>query len=163
MECLNAQSVKVLDEKYGFKDIRLDDPYSKWAEKTILLSSKGNEKSVKMKNLTNYSFAGFYSDRLILNFTNDYIVNITVSLAFQQADVKNGKYIIWSLDEFNRVASSLESLFGKTEIKMERELDVPYKEWIGDKIKLIFGYSHTGVGGKDNGIMMITKIKKIDF
>lgn len=161
-----AQSIKQLDNKYGYKDISFNDSLDKWKDKVEI---RRNDKTIGimafMKDLSNYSFAGYNAMQVMLTFNSeDYsLESITVELAFQKADVPNGKYILYSLDEFLYVSNVLEDLFGKQEQYVRTGTDIIFRKWRGEKVELLFYYEHRGISSYDTGTMIIRKIDKESF
>ena len=113
---INAQASSVLDEKNGFKDIKLGDSYDKWKINLTYLDTYGNNEKVYLytgsccQNAFNYPV-----EKIKIVFANNKIIYISIFLKPFQDNRATGdpiKFRYPNLD-FASVNKDLISLFGE--------------------------------------------------
>ncbi len=157
-----SQTKADLDTKYGFKDIKLDEPYQKW--KPLLISDyikkddNGNIIGV-LANSKSYDVFGFKVNSIVLTFQNEKLSQIELNLEhFQDADVANEKYVKWRADDFEKIYSNFNLLFGTGEKATGEKFDCDIiGMWVSDLLVLDLRYYNFGVSKYDQCRIWLSK------
>ncbi len=146
---LKAQSSAVLDEKNGFKDIKLGDSYDKWKLNLKYLGTYGNNENL-------YSYTGSCCqnafnipvERIEIVFANNIITYIAIYLKPFQDNRATGDPARFRFpnDDFVRLNLDLQSLFGEGKDGAPSESEGLFysKVYAGKKVALIADYYFKG-------------------
>jgi hypothetical protein len=159
-----GQTIDKLDEKAGFKDFKLDDPYNKWKSDLVLVR-KNNELNdtytygytgASSQSVFNYPVAGIW-----LTFKSGLLKQIKIQLeSFLKPQSETGILPMWSPENHDRINQNLTYMFGKpysTEAEKET-IKISYS-WFGEKVMLLSVYEYLGAEGDVQYIL----VKDIEF
>lgn len=144
-----SQSSVQLDEKNGFKDIKLGDSFSKWSSQLKYIDTRdGTEKIYKYVGTCCQDVFGTAVESIDIIFANDKIIYIGITLKPYQDNRANGMPAKFRHpnDDFNKLVVNFKSLFGDTQEGVPNEnAGLMYsKIWEGQKVVLLADYYFMG-------------------
>lgn len=148
-----SQNIQSLDDKNGFREFKIGDPFSKWKSNLELISSSNDEKTYFYKGNCCQTFMGVKIEKISLVFLNNKLDNISILL-----DETNAKDVSLKLKEYSYVRDKIIDEFGepsKKNVDSNKGEIVSY--WFGNKIALIFFSTYKGY---EKGVLNIILIAK---
>lgn len=159
-----------LDQKKGFKDILIGDPFSKWQSKITFKgnSSNGGEIYI-LNNLKDYNVFNKEVILVKLFFKNQKIIAIEIRTDYyQKKPVNFDKYILYSpeinIHEIDNIISGFNNLFGEYESVSKANPNTTesalfdYK-WRGNCISLFLSYCNSINEGSWGSILLVDTCK----
>lgn len=147
-----TQSVFELDKKYGFKDIRLDDPVSKYP---VIYSGTGS--LYRYTGTCCQDVFGMSINQLLFSVSNGRIESIVIIMPEGQGDrIHPG--------EPNYLDRYFERLFGeKTSFTTDPNTSNFNSQWVGKKVVLDIQYYYQGYKKGWQAVIAISKSTLDDF
>lgn len=154
-----SQSIEVLDVKYGFKSIKLDDPISKFSNQISLIKTFSADNTSVYKftpsDMNLYSVFNSKMDEIRLIFENSSNKLIGI-LLLKTYPPSNSNHYSDALDEASTLRENFIAMFGKGNSKIsnnDASGDQLGIAWIGDKAALSVVTSYHGLSkGSDNQV-----------
>lgn len=139
---LVAQSTFDLDNKNGFKDFKLGDPFSKYSNQLEYLGILDGTDNVKGYRYIGYcckTVFEFNVEDINLEFKNNKLTKILITLEkFQKEYEISGQFTKYDQSNYNKLNSSFTTLFGKpTGYDADDKTGAFYTGWEGEKVVLV--------------------------
>ena len=153
-----SQSIQALDDKYGFKTIKLDDPTSKFSNQLVLIKSFPDNTSVYKYSPTDVNLYSVFDTkmdeiRLVFENSSNKLIGIILLKSFPAS---NSNHYQDALDEASTLRDNFVALFGKGTSKISSDDangDQLGIAWIGNKTALSVVTTYHGLSkGSDNQI-----------
>lgn len=154
---LFSQSIKDLDTKNGFKEIKLSDNYSKWESDLKFSRNIGDDgKLYKYTGNCCEKLFEYKIDNIDLHFQDNKLVAIYITtVKLQESKDISGKSTLYYGDDAQSINSSIAFLFGEpTSKRMPEDSDNIFLDWQGEDVMLSSKYIFLGTFSGDK--MQIT-------
>lgn len=158
---LVAQSTVQLDEKAGFKNFKLEDPYSKWKDSTTLYKRTNDSTAVYwyLGKCCNSVFE-YPVDNVLLVFCKDKMIAIIITLEKFQKEYKvSQEYTKFDPSKHEAIKSKFNVLYGPPTSFGSDASENPYYSWQGKKVLLTAKYEYLGVENGDHETITIMSVK----
>jgi hypothetical protein len=159
-----------LDEKRGFRDLILGDPFSKWQTKIVFdNNTKGGFKVYHLTSTSEYTVYGKDVREIQLTFDKNTLIGISIITDFYQKMPKNqSEYDLYfpkiELTEISHIVSGLNKLFGNYNSISEADPNNGKGElfeysWSGKCVKLWLSYCNEINNGSWASILILDTCK----
>lgn len=163
----NSQSLAILDQKNGFKELKFGDPISKW-EKMFIEQMDAKQAGVGEKSYSINSpccdkVFEFKIEQLVVTFYEDKLVRIYITIE----NFKNHYQLEYTNygQGYKQLNSNFSSLFGSPTGSQMPPNGNPCHEWtywIGEKVYLKTYYKYLGIYDGDIAIVDIGSKKYLE-
>jgi hypothetical protein len=158
-----GQSLKNLDEKNGFKEIKLGSSFESYKSSTTFLYESDDKSKLYLytgeccKSLFNYPL-----DSIFLRFQENKIVCICLATSFFRPPYEvyeegKTKTAVFRPDDFESIKNSFEQLFGNptSYSTSENSFNSVSFTWKSDNVDLTSIYQNFGIKGGDRNFIII--------
>lgn len=137
---VTSQNIQKLDEKYGFRDFKFGDLYSKWEAQLDLIETSNEKSSYNYKDNCCESFMGVKIDGIALEFSNNKLNSITIVF-----DNNNSSDISTKLNEYSKIKDKIIEEFGKPiKVKKDANTGEINSYWLGQKVAMDLSSQYRG-------------------
>lgn len=154
-------SQSALDQKNGFKDFQIGDPYTKWGSDLIYFNTLQSDiKVFKYTGSCCRTLYGYNIPEIRLGFENNVLVVIWfMTEKFQKGYSIDGKYTqFMGTKDFQIIRDNIESQFGKASgVDGDQSTGKITLFWLGSKVMLNLEYEYLGVSNGDRCNILVGK------
>lgn len=158
-------SQSALDQKNGFKEFTLGDPFYKWGTSLVYRNTlQSGIKVYKYVGVCCRTVYGYTIDEIRLGFDSQNSLTVIwfTTEKFQKGYDVDKKYTQWNgTRDFDKIKARLESQFGESDgVDKDDSTGNVTLFWLGNKVMLTLEYEYLGVSNGDRCNILVGKYDK---